>query len=887
MSEGFAGEHETELVSAESNLYDRGMDTAIALSVVGFALGMITLIELIPLSATGSTLVDGMGVFLALVVGAVGTIGLASWTNVVPVTSQRVRGIGLGLVVSTLALTTVAVALPVSMATLVGIVLVVEAAAIAVAGVVSRFGTVGTEPSDTAGLFAGLAFAVIGLAMGGVFGGWLFGFDSLLWPVGSLVVGSGLLVATVVPREDLGSTLPTALIVGSLGLLITANVVGVGWQWNPSNLSGGFTGNAVVPILVLFGSIFSAWGAAKCRAGFGALGREFGAFLVINLNAFLMVSVMIAIVIFVTLQGVGYAVRGFTIGAVSALVLLSPALLLAVQIARTPAGSANWHSGTRLLFRIFPLAVVGGLATMVASVLVTGSPLRYTYTYDVLVNRQLQPLDTAIAVMPETTVGALVLVAPALLLSVVFFRRYGNLRGVGETDARVEWVRRAVPTAVAGVLVLIGLFLLLGPAPFGLPLGGTLGLGVVVGGALAAAVMALFPLAGILTSGAEGGLPAKATNRASLFTVGVFGSLSLLTAVLFLEPVAAVTAGSGLTDPVPMVAVVGALAMVATAVVTTRASRTAEESITERLVSEETRLALVGATGFLTLLGLHVAATGQQFELFGVAVANEGTFSWPMTQQAYIPLGAEPGGIFPAVVGTVWLVVGATLFAVPLGVGAAIFLTEYAEQGNFTALVEIATNALWSTPSIVFGLFGAAFLIPRMGGDESLLAGMLVLGFMLLPLVLITSREAIKAVPDEYRDASAALGVNKWTTIRSVVLPAAMPGVITGVILGVGRIAGETAPLILVLGSTLNSTEAVDVLGGFRFVAGPPFIANDALLSASASLPTQVWAVIAAGVSGSPSMGWATAFILLMVVLTFYAVGITARTYFRRKLSYE
>jgi phosphate transport system permease protein len=241
----------------------------------------------------------------------------------------------------------------------------------------------------------------------------------------------------------------------------------------------------------------------------------------------------------------------------------------------------------------------------------------------------------------------------------------------------------------------------------------------------------------------------------------------------------------------------------------------------------------------------------------------------------------------PAVVGTVWLVVGATTFALPLGVGAAIFLTEYAEQGRFTALVEIATNALWSTPSIVFGLFGAAFLIPRLGGDESMLAGMLVLGFLLLPLVLITSREAIKAVPDEYRDASAALGVNQWTTIRSVVLPAAMPGVITGVILGVGRIAGETAPLILVLGSTLNSTEAIDVIGGFEFVAQPPFIANDALLSASASLPTQVWAVIAAGVSGSPSMGWATAFILLMVVLTFYAVGITARTYFRRKLNYE
>jgi phosphate transport system permease protein len=224
---------------------------------------------------------------------------------------------------------------------------------------------------------------------------------------------------------------------------------------------------------------------------------------------------------------------------------------------------------------------------------------------------------------------------------------------------------------------------------------------------------------------------------------------------------------------------------------------------------------------------------------------------------------------------------------VPLGVGAAVFLTEYAEQGRFTSIVEIATNALWSTPSIVFGLFGAAFLIPRLGGDESLMSGMLVLGFMLLPLVLITSREAIKSVPDEYRDASAALGVSQWETIKSVVVPAAMPGVITGVILGVGRIAGETAPLILVLGSTLNSTEAIDVLGGFQFTGQPPFVYNPTLLEAAAALPTQVWAVIAAGVSGSPSMGWASALVLLMVVLSFYAVGIVARTYFRRKLDYE
>jgi phosphate transport system permease protein len=324
-----------------------------------------------------------------------------------------------------------------------------------------------------------------------------------------------------------------------------------------------------------------------------------------------------------------------------------------------------------------------------------------------------------------------------------------------------------------------------------------------------------------------------------------------------------------------------------TAAATAYARRRTDETLQQRLLGEETVLGLAGVAGFLAILGLHVALTGVPFTALGVSITDGGTFSWPMVMEAYIPLGEEPGGIMPAVIGTVWLVVGATLFAVPLGVGAAVFLTEYAEQGGFTATVEVATNALWSTPSIVFGLFGAAFIIPRTGGDESLLAGMLVLGFMLLPLVLITSREAIKAVPDEYRDASAALGVSRWETIRSVVLPAAMPGVITGVILGVGRIAGETAPLIIVLGSTLNATESVNVLQGFSFQAGPPFITNPELLTASAALPTQVWGVIAAGVSGSPQMGWATAFILLMVVLSFYAAGITARTYFRRKLNYE
>jgi phosphate transport system permease protein len=302
-------------------------------------------------------------------------------------------------------------------------------------------------------------------------------------------------------------------------------------------------------------------------------------------------------------------------------------------------------------------------------------------------------------------------------------------------------------------------------------------------------------------------------------------------------------------------------------------------------------------TLLLYLLG-YVGMKGYEQAFQGFGVGPGLNVDWPFVTSG-VSLLAESKGIYPAVVGTIWLVFGAVLLAVPLGVGAAVFLTEYAEQGRFTQVVEIATNGLWSTPSIVFGLFGYAFLIPRLGNTKSLLAGMLVLGFMLLPLVVITSRESMKSVPDEYRDASAALGVSKWQTVRSVVLPAAMPGVVTGVILGVGRIAGETAPLLLVMagGVFVPKANAPNVLGGFDvdFTMAPPFldVSNPALYEATTALPYQLYAIITAGLGQSAGIedptgfAWATALILLLVVLSFYAIGIATRTYFRRKISHE
>ncbi|AFK21524.1 phosphate ABC transporter permease PstA (plasmid) [Haloferax mediterranei ATCC 33500] len=300
---------------------------------------------------------------------------------------------------------------------------------------------------------------------------------------------------------------------------------------------------------------------------------------------------------------------------------------------------------------------------------------------------------------------------------------------------------------------------------------------------------------------------------------------------------------------------------------------------------------LKGLPGLFKGLTLGLGA-GPETTLFGVTFNLP--VSWPFVMNG-VALLNDVNGVLPAIVGTIWLVVGAVLFAVPLGVGAAVFITEYAERGRFTQVVEVATNGLWSTPSIVFGLFGLAFLVPRLGNGKSLLAGMLTLGFMLLPLVVITSREAMLAVPDEYRDASAALGVSKWQTVRSIVLPAALPGIVTGIILGVGRIAGETAPILLTMSGSVAppGSQTVDVIGGFEFTASPPFVDNPELLKATSALPYQLYSLITAGVGQSSNIGnieqfrWATALILLVVVLSFYAVGIATRYYFRRKLQHE
>jgi phosphate transport system permease protein len=156
------------------------------------------------------------------------------------------------------------------------------------------------------------------------------------------------------------------------------------------------------------------------------------------------------------------------------------------------------------------------------------------------------------------------------------------------------------------------------------------------------------------------------------------------------------------------------------------------------------------------------------------------------------------GGIWPEVLGTFYLAIGAMLFAVPLGVISAIYLVEYAREGRFISILRTFINTLAGVPSIVFGLFGLAFFINTMHVSESksVLAGSLTLAILILPMIIRASEEAIRAVPITYKEAALSLGATRWRTIVTAILPAALPGILTGIVISMGRAAGETAPII-------------------------------------------------------------------------------------------
>ncbi len=238
--------------------------------------------------------------------------------------------------------------------------------------------------------------------------------------------------------------------------------------------------------------------------------------------------------------------------------------------------------------------------------------------------------------------------------------------------------------------------------------------------------------------------------------------------------------------------------------------------------------------------------------------------SWEFLTQPPSDLG-RAGGIFPAIVGTLYLVTGAILIALPLGVGAAIYLVEYTREGRITRLIRTGVDLLNGTPSIVFGLFGFAFLVLFLGVGVSLIAGQITLSLMVLPTVIRTTEESLKNVPQSLREGSLALGATKWQTIRRVVLPPAVPGIVTGAILSIGRAAGETAPIMFTA-----------VIFSSRFLP-------NSLFQPVMALPFHLY-ILATAIPGSSVNKYGTALVLLILVIAFYSVAIVVRNHFQNKI---
>ncbi len=187
-------------------------------------------------------------------------------------------------------------------------------------------------------------------------------------------------------------------------------------------------------------------------------------------------------------------------------------------------------------------------------------------------------------------------------------------------------------------------------------------------------------------------------------------------------------------------------------------------------------------------------------------ISGRSVLSWQFLTSAWQHQDITKGGIFPAIVGSVWLGIGVTAVSFPLGVGTAVFLTEYGEETRWKGFIRLAIRNLAGVPSVVYGLFGLSVFVHLCGLGMTLISAILTLSVMTLPWIITASVEALNTVPEKLRDSSFALGATRWQTVRRVVLPAALPGCITGGIIGIARALGETAPIILV-GATFYLTQ--------------------------------------------------------------------------------
>jgi phosphate transport system permease protein len=229
--------------------------------------------------------------------------------------------------------------------------------------------------------------------------------------------------------------------------------------------------------------------------------------------------------------------------------------------------------------------------------------------------------------------------------------------------------------------------------------------------------------------------------------------------------------------------------------------------------------------------------------------------------------GGSEGGILPAIVGTLSLSLGTVIIALPLGMATAIYLSEYATAGRFTRMVRLAIVTLAGVPSIVFGLFGLGLFVIFLRFGASIIAGCLTLACMILPIIIVSSEEALRAVPKSLREGSLALGATKWQTIYKNVLPYSMPGMLTGSILGIGRAAGETAPILL-------------TVAAFYLPRLPKSIFDQVM-----ALPYHLYVLATQhpDIEKVRPLQYATALVLLTLVLGVNLVAILFRIHIRKK----
>jgi phosphate transport system permease protein len=280
-------------------------------------------------------------------------------------------------------------------------------------------------------------------------------------------------------------------------------------------------------------------------------------------------------------------------------------------------------------------------------------------------------------------------------------------------------------------------------------------------------------------------------------------------------------------------------------------------TISKRQLSQRTAFSLLIIATIIVIVPVLVI-------VLQIIINGASAISWDFLVQAPSQAG-KAGGILPAIVGTFYLMLGTIVFALPLGVMAGIYLTEYAKESWLTRSINLAIVNLAGVPSVVYGLFGLGVFVLLFHFGMSLLSASLTLACQALAMTVTTSREAILAVPREYREGSLAVGATKWQTIRHLVLPQALPGIITGAVLAMSRAAGETAPIL--------------VVGAAFLLPGLPQSPFDQFMA----LPYHLYTV-AAHVPGMPkSTVWGVALVLLVVVLSFNVIATIIRLRARQR----